>query len=88
MESYVAPSAETKSAVEEWLNANGIQANTAPAGDWLNFTISIPKANDLFNANFSVFTEQATGKQVIRTLSYSIPASLEDHVDLVHPTTA
>ena len=48
--------------------------------------MSVKTANDLFDANFSVFTHVATGKQAIRTLAYSVPAILADHIDFVHPT--
>ncbi|GJJ09773.1 hypothetical protein Clacol_003997 [Clathrus columnatus] len=89
VEAFVAPSSETKSAVDEWLSANGIQATTiSPAGDWLSFTIEVSKANELFNTEFSVFTNQATGDQTIRTLAYSLPADLQSHINLVHPTVA
>ncbi|GJJ09797.1 hypothetical protein Clacol_004021 [Clathrus columnatus] len=89
VEGFVAPSSETKSAVDEWLSANGIQATTiSPAGDWLGFTIEVSKANELFKTEFSVFTNEATGDQTIRTLAYSLPADLQSHINLVHPTVA
>ncbi|GJJ09796.1 hypothetical protein Clacol_004020 [Clathrus columnatus] len=89
VEGFVAPSSETKSAVDEWLSANGIKATTiSPAGDWLSFTIEVSKANELFNTEFSVFTNEATGDQTIRTLAYSLPADLQSHINLVHPTVA
>jgi len=87
VEAFVAPSSETKSAVDEWLSANGIQATTiSPAGDWLSFNIEVSKANELFNAEFSLFTNEATGDQTVRTLAYSLPADLQSHINLVHPT--
>ena len=54
----------------------------------LGFSIPVSKANELFAADFSVFTHQATGEQAIRTLSFSIPSALTSHVEFVHPTTA
>lgn len=33
-----------------------------------------------------VYIHSETGKQAIRTMSYSIPTSLEGHLDFVHPT--
>ena len=55
-------------------------------GDWLSFEVPVSKANELFDADFAVYTHSETGKQAIRTLSYSIPADLEGHLDFVHPT--
>jgi tripeptidyl-peptidase-1 len=87
VEEFVAPSSDTTAAVNEWLTSNGLKASPiSPAGDWLGFSIDVKKANDLLDADFSVFTHQATGKQTIRTLSYSIPAALKGHIELVHPT--
>lgn len=84
----MAPTSDTVSLVNEWLSSNDITADTiSPAGDWLQFSVPISKANSLLAANFQVFTHEDTGKQFIRTLSYSIPAVLEGHVDVVHPTT-
>lgn len=48
--------------------------------------VPVSKANELLETEFSVYTHGDTGKQAIRTLSYSIPADLVGHLDLVHPT--
>ena len=66
---------------------NNISAKTiSPAGDWLAFSIPVSQANDLFGANYSIFKHEATGSQITRTLSYSIPVELKGHLDLVHPS--
>ena len=56
------------------------------AGDWLSIQIPVFKANEMFDADFSLFTHPSTNKRTIRTLSYSIPSSLRGHIDLIHPT--
>ncbi|KAI0066334.1 subtilisin-like protein [Artomyces pyxidatus] len=84
---YVTPKPETIAAVNAWLSENGLTAKTlSPAGDWLGFQTTVAQANRLFDADFSAFTHDATGETTIRTLAYSIPASLQGHLDLVHPT--
>ncbi|CDO75036.1 hypothetical protein BN946_scf184640.g11 [Trametes cinnabarina] len=89
VEQYVAPAPESVNAIEAWLADNGISAKTvSPAGDWMAFEITVSKANELLDADFSVFTHEATGQQFVRTLSYSIPAQLQGHLDLVHPTVS
>ncbi|KIJ55529.1 hypothetical protein M422DRAFT_24097 [Sphaerobolus stellatus SS14] len=85
--SYMAPSTQTKGVVDNWTKINNLETSSfSPAGDWLNFTINVAKANELFSANFSVFTDSTTGNKTIRTLSYSIPTILQDHVEIIHPT--
>ncbi|TFK49384.1 subtilisin-like protein [Heliocybe sulcata] len=87
VEEYVKPKQESVDAVNQWLSSEGISASTiSPAGDWLQFSIPVSKANELFDADFSVFTHSESGKQAVRTLSYSIPQELVGHLDLVHPT--
>ncbi|KAI0648149.1 family S53 protease [Trametes meyenii] len=86
---FVAPKPESEAAVGEWLADNGIEAKRiSPAGDWLAFSISVGKASELLAAEFSVYNHTPTGKTFIRTLEYSIPASLKGHLNFVHPVTA
>lgn len=83
------PTSVTISEVSEWLSEHGITAkNVSPAGDLLQITVSVSKANALLGAQFSAFTHSETGKSSIRTLSYSLPASLQSHIRFVHPTVA
>ncbi|KAI0718416.1 subtilisin-like protein [Cerioporus squamosus] len=85
---FVAPKAETAEAVNVWLQENGLTATTSSAaGDWISFEVPVKKANELFGTEFKTFAHQESGTEVVRTLSYSLPASLQSHVDLVHPTT-
>ncbi|KAF8531378.1 subtilisin-like protein [Gautieria morchelliformis] len=89
VEAFVAPSSATATAVNEWLSSNGLTASpVSPAGDMLSFSLPVSKANELLAADFAIFTHQATGEQTIRTLSYSVPAALANHIEFVHPTTA
>jgi len=89
VEAFVTPSSETTAALNQWLSANGLAASPiSPSGNMLGLSIPVSKANELFAADFSVFTHQATGEQSIRTLSFSIPSGLTSHIEFVHPTTA
>lgn len=82
------PTQASVDAVNAFLQSSGINATPiSPAGDWLGFSVPVSKANDIFDANFSVYKHAATGEESIRTLSYSIPSSLQRHLDVVHPTT-
>ncbi|KAI0046849.1 family S53 protease [Auriscalpium vulgare] len=84
---FVVPKPETITAVNAWLSTNDLTATAlSPAGDWLGFQTTVSHANELFDTQFTTFVHDATGTETIRTLAYSIPASLQDHLDLVHPT--
>ncbi|KAF8260544.1 peptidase S8/S53 domain-containing protein [Lactarius quietus] len=76
---FVAPKSETVTAVNEWMSGNGLNATVlSPFGDWMG--------KRLFDAEFSTFVHDGSGKSVIRTMAYSIPASLMNHLEVVHPT--
>lgn len=84
---FVAPKLETLTAVNEWLADNGLDTTVlSPYGDWIGFKTTVSHANVLFDADFSTFVHDGSGRSAIRTLAYSIPASLKDHLHLVHPT--
>ncbi|KAI8970637.1 family S53 protease-like protein [Trametes punicea] len=83
-----APDPDSVAAVNAWLAEHGLNATPlTPAGDWLELNVNVGQANTLLAANFSVFSHGSSGLQTVRTLAYSIPASLKGHIDLIHPTT-
>lgn len=89
VEAYTTPSGETSAAVSAWLASHGISAeNITPAGDWISVSVPVSKANELLNTQYSVYTHKASGKQAIRTLEYSLPQSVAQHIKAIHPTTS
>ena len=74
-------------AVNQWLSENGLTAKKlTQAGDWLSFNIPVDKANNLLDTQFFKFKHLDSGHESIRTLAYSIPANLVNHINLIHPT--
>ena len=73
-------------AVNAWLKKNGLKATPGATNQWLNIEVPVSKANALLDADFNVYNNPDTGVTAVRTLSYSIPAELKGHLDLVHPT--
>ncbi|CAK5270748.1 unnamed protein product [Mycena citricolor] len=89
VDSFSTPTAETTAAVSEWLSSNGLSSTlVSPSGDWISVSVPVSKANELLGADYRVFTHTASGTESIRTLEYSIPAALKDHVRVVTPTTS
>lgn len=83
---FMAPTTDTLSAVNAWLSDNGIKAKpVSPAGDWVEFTLPVSKANDVFDADFTVFQHQQSKSQGIRTLQYSVPESLQSSIQVLFP---
>jgi len=87
--SFVAPTAETISSANSFLEAHGLQSTPlTKAGEWITVSMPVSTANQLFDTSFETFTEVATGQQGIRTLSFSLPSSLIGVIETVHPTTS
>ncbi|KAJ7063829.1 family S53 protease-like protein [Mycena amicta] len=86
---YVKPTDETLAAVTTWLSAHGISPTSiSSAGDILEFTVPVKTANTLLSANFVTFEHVASGTKSVRTLSYSVPADLQQSIQFIHPTIA
>ncbi|KAF7350746.1 Family S53 protease-like protein [Mycena sanguinolenta] len=88
VKAFVEPSPETVAAFDTFASANGLKPTViSPNGDWVSITLSVSQANDLFAANFEVFTHPSLTGTITRTLSVSLPSELVGHVDVIHPTT-
>lgn len=86
-ESFITPSDATVSAIESWLSLHGLSAHSmTPAGDWISLEMTVKQANKMLAANFSTFSHDASGSKVLRTMSYSVPTSVQSHIAFVHPT--
>ncbi|CAK5276340.1 unnamed protein product, partial [Mycena citricolor] len=69
--------------VSAWLLAHGVDSTkSSPSGDCISVNVPVPKANEQLGADYHVFTHTANVKTSIRTLLYSLPASLENHINV------
>lgn len=93
LQSYTAPSECTEMSVAQWLKEKNIPHSIE--ADWVTIRTTIDVANEVFNASFGWFQrkggreENAGGQHELklRSLSYSIPDHLAQHVDTVQPVT-
>ncbi|KAJ7149225.1 family S53 protease-like protein [Mycena crocata] len=86
---FVKPTEEGLAAVTAWLSENNIPSKpVTPSGDMLEITIPVSQANELLSTDFAEFTHIDSGTTSIRTLEYSVPASLKSHIEFFHPTTS
>ena len=49
--------------------------------------LSAAKANSLLNANFTTYVHEASNTTMVRTLAYSLPDDVSNHVAFIYPTT-
>ncbi|KAL1949190.1 hypothetical protein VTO73DRAFT_10996 [Trametes versicolor] len=88
VEQLVAPTPEGMQAVTNWLNENNVTSTgQSPSGDMLQIQVPFDKANELLNANFTAYVHEPTNTTVWRTLSYSVPPDVAQHLSFIYPTT-
>lgn len=89
LETYVRPKNETTAAVTAWLKSHGLEPSSyTSAGDVLQISVPVHKANELLAAQYNSYVHAQTGTTTTRTMSYSLPADLREHVSAVDPTTS
>ncbi|KAF7986028.1 hypothetical protein HWV62_41378 [Athelia sp. TMB] len=87
--SYAKPLDKTTNAVAHWLASNNVNYTyTTAARDWISLEVPVNTASKMFNTNFSIFSHTASGQTIVRTLEYSLPAAVQDHIRAVTPTTS
>jgi tripeptidyl-peptidase-1 len=89
VEELVAPHQESSELVESWLADYGVDSSkiSHSSGPWMNIRVPVSTAERMLGATYNVYYSPVSGKTVVRTLRYSLPNVLYDHVDLVTPTT-
>ncbi|KAF5392934.1 hypothetical protein D9757_001210 [Collybiopsis confluens] len=88
VEALVAPHPESLDLVNAWLSSHGIEEKEmSPANDWITIRIPVRLAEKLLDTTYHVWTHASTGESIVRTTSYSLPAHLHEHVDVIQPTT-
>ncbi|KAF1823912.1 tripeptidyl-peptidase 1 precursor [Dissoconium aciculare CBS 342.82] len=74
-------------AVLAWLRKNNHNAvTTGPGQNWISVRTKIKRAEELLRTSYSTFRHE-DGSLTQRTLEWSLPENLIEHVDLIHPTT-
>ncbi|KAE9381004.1 subtilisin-like protein [Stipitochalara longipes BDJ] len=82
----LAPSQRSYDMVATWLKEHGLSDKATIENDWIIIDGTIGDAAELLQAEYQVFESKADGKTTARTLAYSLPNALHDHVDMVAPT--
>ncbi|THV07777.1 subtilisin-like protein [Dendrothele bispora CBS 962.96] len=88
VDALVQPNEETVNAVSDWLSYHGIDESAISASrEWVTITVPLHLAETLLDTKYHVYSHAGSDERVLRTLSYSLPAHLHGHIDVVAPTT-
>jgi tripeptidyl-peptidase-1 len=90
-QNLVAPHPDSVEAVNSWLEFHDIDSlnsvHRSGGGDWLTLRIPVDLAEKMLSAKYNIYRHTTSGEELVRTLSYSLPKELHDHVDVVSPCT-
>ncbi|EIW76452.1 family S53 protease-like protein [Coniophora puteana RWD-64-598 SS2] len=88
VQELMAPHPDTRDVVVKWLAAHGVSEKDiaySAMGDSMTVQTPVRTAEAMFDTDFHVYQYVETGSNVIRTMQYSLPEVLHEHIDLVHP---
>jgi tripeptidyl-peptidase-1 len=83
-----APSDEAITETEKWLLAVGVASDRiakTSGRNWIKITTTVSEAESLLDTTYNVY-EDDRGTQLVACESYSVPAAIQGHIDLVAPT--
>jgi len=89
MDDMIAPAAESIEAVRTWLQQADVPLSAlewSRNGEWLSVDTTVAGAEALLSTQYHVY-KHISGATVVRCESYSLPASVRAHIDVVGPTT-
>ncbi len=91
VDALVAPHPESVETLNSWLQHHGIDPEQAiyrsGGGDWITHRVTVAQAEKMLGTKYNVYRRPETGTYIVRTLKYSLPRDLHEHVDVVSPTT-
>ncbi|KAH7148438.1 peptidase S8/S53 domain-containing protein [Dactylonectria macrodidyma] len=80
------PSTAATASVKRWLSDAGIADHEVrDDGQWMHILTTVGQAESLLSTRFGVYGRG--DEHVVRTLEYSVPKEIRDHIETIHPTT-
>ncbi|KAF8912455.1 peptidase S8/S53 domain-containing protein [Mucidula mucida] len=91
VDALVAPHPDSVEAVESWLTFHGVDPKDAAfrssSGNWVTISLTVAQAERMLGTTYGVYAHPESSSTVVRTLSYSLPKELHDHIAVMAPTT-
>lgn len=83
-----APSDEAISETEDWLQSEGVtvdRLSKSNGRNWIRVKTTVGEAEKLLDTRYNVY-ENDDGAKIVACEAYSVPAAVQEHIDLITPT--
>lgn len=88
MRELLRPEPDTINDVVTWLISENVAPNVIIVeGSWVKFQIPLEQAERMLKAQYLYYHHVASQNTMIRTLSYSVPSTIQSRIILIQPTT-
>jgi tripeptidyl-peptidase-1 len=89
LKDLIKPHADSTASVLNWLQQSGIESRDIQNdGEWINFYAPVKRAEEMMGTSFKTYQSQHRPEvKKIRSLSYSVPKEVRDHVDMIQPVS-
>jgi len=88
VDALVAPHPSSVEMVDSWLAHYGVTPGSrTSSGDWVTMTVTVEQAEKMLGAKYNVYKHTITSETIVRTMSYSLPRVIHEHVAVVAPAT-
>lgn len=87
-QAMLSPDSDTSAKVKAWLVGNDVDpSDIRDDKHWIRVTTSVERANRMLESDFVWYKHMGSGKEVLRTLRYSLPQEMRSEISLITPTT-
>ena len=86
IKSMLKPVEAATNAVVSWLESHNV-TEIEDDSDWINFHTDVGTANKMLETQFYWYRSEYMNKERLRTLQYSVPGAVAEHITLLQPTT-
>lgn len=90
VDELISPSQHTLNLVHAWLSGHGINTDHleySPSRDWMTVSMPVSLVETLLDTEYSIFQHE-DGHKAVRTLEWSLPRELHEHITTIQPTNS
>lgn len=85
---FLRPSGDAVDAILSWMKSEDVPDDKIERhGNWLTWMVPVSQAEKMLHTRFRSFRNNVSQNVDIRTLEYSVPQDVYDHIQMIQPTT-